>query len=131
MKKMVRGIERSELGALFPSFVPSALGEEDPLQADSDRVSLTEQKEPLVLGALLKVIHFDEKRLALVNSFIEQVAEIHDPDAVETFLCWKTHPVLDTILLLAAKLDEDAQYEVLNLAEDLARDAGAGTIRRT
>ncbi len=62
------------------------------------------------------------KRLETLRSFAKQVAEIHDVDVINTFLKWKDHEVLDTILLLSANLDEDDQYEVLDCAEGLAKE---------
>ncbi|HEX2256537.1 MAG TPA: hypothetical protein VHG92_07530 [Afifellaceae bacterium] len=66
-----------------------------------------------------QLMEFDARRLALVHDFVHQTVEIHDPDVVATFLGWKSHPVLDSILLLAAKLNEDQQYQLLDLAEEL------------
>ena len=59
------------------------------------------------------------RRLNTVYHFAQQISDIHDVDAIDTFLKWKDHPVLDTILALVSELDEDAQYEVLNKAEEL------------
>lgn len=67
-----------------------------------------------------KLTELDNSRLVLLSQFLEQIVEIHDPDAVSTFLRWKEDPVLDTILQLAAQLDEDARYEIVDLAEQLA-----------
>lgn len=61
-------------------------------------------------------------RLETLRSFAKQVSEIHDVDVINTFLKWKDHDVLDTILLLSANLDEDDQYEVLDRAESLAKE---------
>lgn len=62
-------------------------------------------------------------RLETLRSFAKQVAEIHDVDVIDTFLKWKDHDVLDTILLLTAHLEEDDQYEVLDCAETLAMNS--------
>lgn len=70
-----------------------------------------------IVGAL------STNRLETLRSFAKQVAEIHDVDVVNTFLKWKDHDVLDTILLLSANLDEDDQYEVLDRAETLAKES--------
>ena len=56
---------------------------------------------------------------ALVQTFARQVIDVHDPDAVATFLAWKERPVLDTILNLAAKLGTDDQHEVIDFIEAL------------
>ena len=131
MKRKDPAAPRSTHGSIFPVLVASNPCNEDSSANDCTEVIETGQAEPLLLAALLKVIQFDERRLALVNSFIERVVEVHDPDTIETFLSWKAHPVLDTILHLSATLDEESQYEVLNCAEDLAREAQAGATRRT
>jgi hypothetical protein len=65
----------------------------------------------------------DDPRLDLIRRFTEEVIATHDPNAVDTFLAWKAQPVLDTLLLLAARLNEDAQDELLSHAEDLWRES--------
>ncbi len=62
------------------------------------------------------------ERLKTLYRFSHQVSDIHDVDAVNTFLKWKDHPVLDSILLLVSELDEDSQYEILHRAEDLINE---------
>jgi hypothetical protein len=77
----------------------------------------------LLLAMFRRIANLDARRLTLVGQFTQQIVEIHDPDAVATFLAWREHPVLDTILLLAAKLEEPDQYEIVGFAEGLLNDA--------
>ncbi|EAQ26465.1 MULTISPECIES: hypothetical protein [unclassified Roseovarius] len=59
-------------------------------------------------------------RVRLVAEFIAQIAMVHDPDVVKTFLAWRSDPRLDTLLLLASELDVDALDQLLFKAEDLS-----------
>lgn len=52
-----------------------------------------------------------------VLHFARQTVHLQDSDAVETFLSWKDDPVIDSILLLAAKMDAAARAELLDAAE--------------
>jgi hypothetical protein len=92
--------------------------------SDPGRLSERQAAYRLILGTFRKIADLNESQLVLLEQFLEQIIQVHDPDAVTTFLRWKEHPVLDTILLLASKLDEEDQYEVLYRAEDLAAEAG-------
>lgn len=80
-----------------------------------ERIKLTD--EILTMASRLSA-----RRLATIHRFAEQISVIHDVDAIDTFLRWKEHPVLDTILMLVSELDDDDQYEVLNKAEDLINE---------
>lgn len=64
--------------------------------------------------------NLSERRVRLVAEFIAQVAMVHDPDVVRTFLAWRSDPRLDSLLLLASELDSDALDELLFMAEDLS-----------
>ena len=80
------------------------------------------EKIKLTEDILSTASNLSARRLATIYRFAQQISEIHDVDAVETFLRWKDHPVLDTILMLVSELEEDDQYEVLNKAEDLIQE---------
>lgn len=60
-------------------------------------------------------------RLVIISEFIQQVAEADDPDVIRTFLAWRADARLDTLLHLAANLDEDALDQLLFTAEDMLR----------
>jgi len=47
----------------------------------------------------------------------------HDPDVVQTFLAWRSDPKLESILDLAAALDDDSRDQLLFSAEDLYSEA--------
>lgn len=61
--------------------------------------------------------------IRLVAQFITQIAMVHDPDVVKTFMAWRADPRLDTLLLLASELDEDTLDQLLFTAEDLSLQA--------
>ena len=71
-----------------------------------------------LLGSILtKGEDHQAERALLLRDFTTQVIEVYDPDAVSTFLRWKADPHLDTLLLLASKLDEGGVDELIRLAE--------------
>lgn len=86
-----------------------------------DRIALLEDLQ-------LTANSLSVRRLNTVFKFAKQISEIHDVDAIDTFLNWKDHPVLDTILMLVSELDEDEQYEILDKAEDLIKECTLNVI---
>ncbi len=60
------------------------------------------------------------QKIASITQFARQTIQLHDDEAVATFLKWKEDPVIDSILLLAAKLDSDGREDLLDTAEILA-----------
>jgi len=73
--------------------------------------------EPEIVSVLRKM---SDERVRLVAQFIAQIATVHDPDVVKTFMAWRSDPRLDTLLLLAGKFDDDALDQLLFMAEDLS-----------
>jgi hypothetical protein len=63
------------------------------------------------------------KRLQLVMKFANQIAAIHDPDAIQTFMRWYSDPRLDSLLQLASQLDSDVLDQLLFFAEELASES--------
>ena len=55
----------------------------------------------------------------LVSEFAHQILRCHDPDAVATFLRWRRDPRIETLLLIAAELEDEALDELIFAAEDL------------
>ena len=76
---------------------------------------------------LLELVREDAEdarlRLELIEAFAEQVAMVHDPDVVRTFLAWTAEPVLDTILNLATRLDDERRHHVIHFIEDQLAEA--------
>lgn len=62
-------------------------------------------------------------KIKSVVQFARQTIQLHDEDAVETFLKWKDDPVIDSVLLLASKMDGDHRAELLDAAEMLFDEA--------
>jgi len=66
-----------------------------------------------------EIADLDEARLQLVRLFVRQVVACNDPDMVRNFLAWRDDPRLDSLLDLAAELDDERRDQLLFAAEDL------------
>jgi len=60
-----------------------------------------------------------EPQIALVSQFVRQILRCHDPDVVATFLNWRRDPRIETLLLIAAGLDDEALDQLVFAAEAL------------
>jgi len=87
------------------------MGEKNALDIDSQAFAEAE------IVAVLRDMPRD--RVATIAKFIIQIAVVHDPDVVKTFVAWRADPRLDTLLHLASMLDDDALDELIFTAEDL------------
>ena len=92
------------------------------------------QQNPLPISdrtarELLELVREDVEdaraRLELIEAFAEQVAMVHDPDIVRSFLAWTADPVLDTILNLAARLTDERRHHVIHFVEDQLAEASS------
>lgn len=68
---------------------------------------------------LAQIAALDERQVDLVLKVTRQLVACHDPDVVQTFLAWRCDPKLESILDLAAALDDDGRDQLLFSAEDL------------
>jgi len=66
--------------------------------------------------------HLGAEQMHLVQMFVQQIVLCHDPDAVASFLAWRTDPKLESILDLAAKMGDEDRDQLLFFAEDLSND---------
>lgn len=71
------------------------------------------------------VLSLDADLVPLLSVFARQVLACHDPDAVRAFLRWRDDPRLESLLQIAALLDDEALDQLVFAAEDLlAETAG-------
>lgn len=65
------------------------------------------------------VAMLDDERRALLRRIVDQLLVCNDPDIVESFVAWRTDPRVESLLQLAAKLDDERLDQLLFAAEDL------------
>lgn len=73
-----------------------------------------------LLDLLLKMELAD---MALVRHFCTQILRCHDPEAIDAFLRWRDEPRIETLMQIAATLDDDSLDQLLFCAEDIQTDA--------
>lgn len=66
-----------------------------------------------------RVHQLDPRQRNLVDTFITQLLGCHDPDFVQSFLEWRSDPRIESLLDLAAALDDENRDQLLFKAEDL------------
>lgn len=58
-------------------------------------------------------------QVELVEQFVEQIIRCYDPDVVRSFLEARNDPRIESILALAADLEDEKRDQLLFAAEDL------------
>lgn len=69
-----------------------------------------------LLDLLLKM---DLQDLSLIKHFCSQILRCHDPEVVDAFLRWREEPRIETLMQIAATLDDDSLDQLLFCAEDI------------
>ncbi len=63
--------------------------------------------------------HLNTAQVELVEKFVEQIVRCYDPDVVRSFLEARNDPRIESILALAADLEEEKRDQLLFAAEEL------------
>lgn len=63
------------------------------------------------------------RELGLVQTFCAQVLRAYDPDVIDAFLRWRDDPRIETLMQIAACLDDDGLEQLLFDAEDIQSDS--------
>jgi len=76
-----------------------------------------------------EIAELDGARQQLVRIVVRQMVACNDPDMVRTFLAWRDDPRLESLLDLAAELDDERRDQLLFAAEDLYTEQLGGRPR--
>ena len=55
----------------------------------------------------------------IVVAFARQIVTCHDPEAVQAFLVWRDDPRMESLMQIAATLDDEGLDQLVFTAEDL------------
>lgn len=79
-------------------------------------------RDTIESAILSRLAGLDDRRRFILLQFLDQIVSHHDPDVIEDFIAWRSDPMIESLLQLAAAASAEMREQLLFTAEQLYSD---------